>query len=140
MTDESSTMGQYSPEVLTIAHLQEVQERRRQQRVLAFCQVFDLEGELVGVSFDLTPDGICVSLPNTWPSTDSFHIKLRRMDNSELPAITIKVQPVWRESRNENFDEIGGKILEVDCQDSFNNFLDYCQKFGPSGLVDRSDI
>ena len=139
MIDESSTPPQTPKEILTIAHLQEVQERRREQRVLAFCQIFDLEDELVGVSFDLTSKGICVSLPNTWPRNEPFQIKLRRMDNTELPTITVKVEPLWRQSRNEKFDEIGGKIVDVDSPDGFNTFLDYCHQAGPSGLVDRTN-
>lgn len=139
MTDESSAMPQTAQEPLTIADLQEIQERRQQQRVLAFCQVFDLEDELVGVSFDLTLHGICLSLPNTWPQSEPFQIRLKRMDNKELPVITVNVQPMWRKSRNENFDEIGGKIVEVDCPDSFNHFLNYCLQAGPSGLVDSTD-
>lgn len=139
MTDESSAIPQTPKEILTIAHLQEIEERRQAQRILAFCQVLDLEDELVGVSFDLTLQGICVSLPNTWPQTEPFQIKLKRMDNPELPVITVKVQPLWRQSRNENFDEIGGKIIEVNSPESFNTFLSYCQQAGPSGLVDRTD-
>lgn len=138
MTDESTAIPQTPKEILTIAHLQEIQERRQAQRILAFCQVFDLEDELVGVSFDLTSQGICVSLPNTWPQKESFQIKLKRMDNPELPIITIKVEPLWRQSRNDNFDEIGGKIVEVDNPDGFDSFLKYCQQAGPSGLVDRT--
>jgi hypothetical protein len=99
----------------TIAHLQGIQERREEERILAFCQVFDMAGELVGVSFDLTRNGICVSVPNDWPQDRDFSLKLRRMDNEDLPTITIKITPMWRQSRNESFDEIGGKIIEVDC-------------------------
>jgi hypothetical protein len=142
LTEEIISMAQDSPsslsqEALTIAHLQGVQERRQEERMLAFCQVFDMEGELVGVSFDLTRNGICVSVPNDWPQDTDFTVKLRRMDNEALPTITIKLTPMWRQSRNESFDEIGGKIIEVDCPEAFSTFLQYCQQAGPSGLVER---
>ncbi|AIE73169.1 MULTISPECIES: PilZ domain-containing protein [unclassified Synechocystis] len=126
-----------SEEVLTIAHLQGIQERRQEQRMLAFCQVFNMAGELVGVSFDLTRQGICVSVPNDWPQGSDFEVKLRRMDNEALPTITVKVNPMWRQSRNESFDEIGGKIIAVDSPEAFATFLQYCQQAGPSGLVER---
>ncbi|WP_228024021.1 hypothetical protein [Synechocystis salina] len=126
-----------SQEALTIAHLQGVQDRRREERMLAFCQVFDMEGELVGVSFDLTRSGICVSVPNDWPKDGDFVVKLRRMDNEALPTITVTVTPTWRQCRNESFDEIGGKIIEVDCPEAFSTFLQYCQQAGPSGLLER---
>jgi len=140
MTEESPAPAQTPQEALTIAHLQEIEERRREPRLLAFCQVFDMEGDLIGVSFDLTRQGICVSIPNTWPRDEDFQIKLRRMDNEDLPVITIKVVPMWRQSRNESFDEIGGKIVEVDCPDAFTTFLAYCQQAGPSGLVERQAL
>ena len=126
-----------SQEALTIAHLQGIQERREQERMLAFCQVFNMAGELMGVSFDLTRNGICVSVPNDWPQDRDFSVKLRRMDNEDLPTITIKITPMWRQSRNESFDEIGGKIIEVDSPEAFSTFLQYCQQAGPSGLVER---
>lgn len=134
MTDETAAPSTNREEALTIAHLQEIQERRREKRVMAFCQVFDPEGELVGVSFDLTKQGICLSLPNTWPK-ENFQIQLKRMDNPDLPEIMVTVQPMWRQTRNENFDEIGGKITHINAPEDFDLFLHYCQKAGPSGLV-----
>lgn len=135
MTDELTEMHPPAEEAFTVAYFQRIKERRTEERVLAFCQVLDLDGNLIGVSFDLTPRGLCVSLPNTWPKAESFSIMLKRIDNPNLPTITIKVTPMWRSSRNDNFDEIGGKIVEVNSPSDFDQFLHYCQKAGPNGLV-----
>jgi hypothetical protein len=135
MTDQAATPNNNaSEESLTIAHLQQVRERRKEQRVMAFCQVFEPQGELLGVSFDLTPSGICLSLPNTWPR-DNFEIQLKRMDNPNLPEVRLMVKPMWRQPRNENFDEIGGQIIDINSAEDFETFLRYCQTAGPSGLV-----
>ena len=136
MTEELTEMQTPSEETFTIAYFERIQERRREERILAFCQVLDLDSNLIGVSFDLTPKGLCVSLPNTWTHADTFSIKLKRMDNPQLATITVTVMPMWRQSRNDNFDEIGGKIVEVDSQVHFDQFLQYCQTAGPSGLLD----
>ncbi|MGL5035755.1 MAG: hypothetical protein ACRC6M_18365, partial [Microcystaceae cyanobacterium] len=85
-----------------------MQERRNQDRILAFCQVYDLTHNFVGVSFDLTELGICLSLPNTWPETESFSIILKRADQDSLPEVKVEVKPIWRKKRNDYFDEIGG--------------------------------
>lgn len=74
MTDELTEMHPPAEEAFTVAYFQRIKERRTEERVLAFCQVLDLDGNLIGVSFDLTPRGLCVSLPNTWPKAESFSI------------------------------------------------------------------
>lgn len=111
-----------------------MQERRSEGRILAFCQVLDLFGDFVGVTFDLTTTGICMSLPNTWSKKESFSIILKRGDLESLPEIKITVNPLWRKSRNELYDEIGGKIVAIESATDFQEFLSYCQKIGPSGL------
>lgn len=140
MTDELTELQTSAEEeAFTIAYFNRIQERRSETRILAFCQVFDPDGDLIGVSFDLTRRGICLSLPNTWTRDDQFAVTLKRMDNLDLPVITVTVKPMWRSSRNDHFDEIGGTILAVDSQSNFDQFLDYCQEAGPSGLLEDSD-
>ncbi len=111
-----------------------MQERRSEKRVLAFCHVLDLFGDFVGVTFDLTTTGICMSLPNTWSKQESFSIILKRGDLDSLPEIQITVNPLWRRPRNELYDEIGGQIIAIESEVDFQAFLSYCQKMGPSGL------
>jgi hypothetical protein len=79
---------------------QRMQERRKAERVLAFCQVLDESGHFFGVSFDITETGICLSLPNTWPQEDSFSIILKRGDTDTLPEVKVTINPVWRKARN----------------------------------------
>jgi len=113
---------------------QRMQERRKVERVLAFCQVLDESGHFVGVSFDITETGICLSLPNTWLQEDSFSIILKRGDTDSLSEVKVTVHPVWRKARNEKYDEIGARIIAIDCEKDFLSFLHYCQTMGPSGL------
>lgn len=115
----------------------QMQERRSEPRILAFCQVMDLERNLLGVSFDLTQQGICLSLPNTWPKDESFQIVVKRADQPALPPVTLTVSPVWRKVRNAHFDEIGARITAVDSADNFETFLRYCHSVGPSGLFEE---
>ena len=86
---------------------QHIQERRNMERVLAFCQILDESGDFVGVSFDITEIGICLSLPSTWPQEVPFSLILKRGDSESLPEVKITVNPVWRKVRNEKYDEIG---------------------------------
>lgn len=111
-----------------------MQERRSSERILAFCQILDLSGEFVGVSFDLTAAGICLSLPSNWTHAAPFLIILKRGDSPALPQVKVTVDPVWRNSRNEQYDEIGGRIIAVESETDFQTFLNYCQNSGPSGL------
>jgi len=113
---------------------QRMQERRKVERVLAFCQVLDESGHFIGVSFDITETGICLSLPNTWPQEESFSIILKRGDTESLPEVKVTVHPVWRKVRNEQYDEIGARIIAIDCETDFLSFLHYCQTMGSSGL------
>lgn len=115
----------------------QMQERRAQPRILAFCQVMDLDRNLLGVSFDLNQQGICLSLPNTWPQEKSFQIVLKRADQPALPQVTLTVSPVWRKVRNAQFDEIGARITAVDSPKNFETFLGYCDSVGPSGLFEE---
>jgi len=42
--------------------------------------------------------------------------------------IRIKVQQIWRSSTNEEFDQIGGKIIAVDLPKELENLVNYCDK------------
>ncbi|MFN5514487.1 MAG: hypothetical protein ACK5CA_07015 [Cyanobacteriota bacterium] len=115
----------------------QMQERRAQPRILAFCQIMDLDHNLLGVSFDLTRQGICLSLPNTWPKDETFQLILKRADQPALPQVVLTISPVWRKVRNAQFDEIGARITAVDSPENFETFLGYCDSVGPSGLFEE---
>ncbi len=111
-----------------------MQDRRSEQRLTVFCQILDTDYNFVGISFDLSHAGICLSLPNTWTHEIPFSIILKRVDNDALPAVTITVDPIWRKPGNEKFDEIGGAITAIESPQDFETFLNYCESAGPSGL------
>lgn len=117
--------------------LETTQEKRLTSRIWAFCQVFDLEKNWFGISFNITEKGISLSLPNTWTKDSPFSVILKRADLPSLPEVTISVEPIWRTPYNQSFDEIAGKIVQVDSSANFEAFLQYCQEAGPSGLFSQ---
>lgn len=137
MIEQVAEMPKLDDEVTIVGELEATKERRLLNRILAFCQVIDLERNFVGISWNVTFGGICLSLPNTWTKAHQFSIILKRADQPSLPEVTISVEPIWRKSYNESFDEIAGKIVQVDSPQNFEMFLKYCQEAGPSGLVDK---
>ncbi|MEB3248334.1 MAG: hypothetical protein ACKN9E_08385 [Microcystaceae cyanobacterium] len=119
-----------------------MKERRAQSRILAFCQVYDCDQQFIGVSFDLTSEGACLSLPNTWTKEPRFTVILKRADSHDqsiCPDVAVTIETVWRRERNELFDEIGGRIVATESPEKLEAFLRYCQTQGPSGLFDESD-
>ena len=119
-----------------------MKERRAQSRILAFCQVYDCDQQFIGVSFDLTSEGVCLSLPNTWTKAPRFTVILKRADSNDsviCPDVMVTIETVWRRQRNDLFDEIGGRIVEAESPEKLQAFLHYCQAQGPSGLFAESD-
>ncbi|MGK7943474.1 MAG: PilZ domain-containing protein [Microcystaceae cyanobacterium] len=110
------------------------QERRSEARIISFCQVFDQQGEFLGVSLDITGQGICLSLPKTWTADSPFPVTLKRVDNPSLADVTVSVEVQWRQDRNDNYDTVGCRIVDADSQSNFEAFVNYCQNAEPHGL------
>jgi hypothetical protein len=138
MTLQPTATPKTKDKSLTLKDCNRINQRRLEKRILAFCGVRPQEGNLVGLSFNLSSAGICLGLPNTWTTDNPFSVILKRADCPSLPDVTISVESLWRKSYNENFDKIGGQILQVDSQPNFQAFLKYCQEVGPGGLLDKN--
>ncbi len=113
--------------------MEEKHEKRSEKRILAFCKVLDSEQEFIGVTTDLTSTGVSLSLPNVFPTELPFSVTLRRED-ADL-QVFMRVKPIWRQRRNETHDDIGGQIVSVESQASFDALLTYCQQHDPDGLL-----
>ncbi|WP_013323015.1 hypothetical protein [Gloeothece verrucosa] len=110
-------------------------ERRIVKRTVAFCQVLDLDHNFLGITFDLTLEGICLSLPNSFSSEINFFVILKPTHADNIPEVIIKVQPIWRKKNHSEYDEIGGKIIQIWPEDIFKALLIYYEKGGPCGLI-----
>lgn len=109
----------------------EINEQRFSRRILAVCRALDLDGKFLGFTLDLTKEGIHLILNNTFPDDDKFSIILtqNREDKNEKPDITLEIEKAWRKSTNEEYDEVGGKIIDVDLQAELDDLILYCDNY-----------
>ena len=100
---------------------------RTQTRILAICELLDTNNNLIGYTLDLTIEGIRMIVPNSFKKQSEFYILLRKNEeNTKNKTIKLKIQTVWRKSQNEEFDEIGGKIIENEQIEDLKSLLKYC--------------
>ncbi|MGH2416219.1 MAG: hypothetical protein ACRDEA_21505 [Microcystaceae cyanobacterium] len=109
-------------------------ERREKKRLCAICQVLDLERNWVGVSFDLTTEGVHVALSSAFAPRGEFSVILRRGETEQAPEVIITICPVWYHGGNNLYQEIGGKIVAVENEKEFQAFLDDCQEAALCGV------
>ena len=103
-------------------------EQRNSRRILAVCRVLDLQRRFLGFTLDLSFKGIKIIVNKTFPHESEFQIILSQgRDCHEIdPDITITVEQAWRISSSDEFDQIGGKIINVDSTEKLANFINYC--------------
>jgi choline kinase len=106
----------------------QINDQRTFPRILAVCRIFDFEGKFLGFTLDLSTIGIQIIVYKNFPDKSSFEIILNHQKENEIMGLDIKVkiEQMWRISTNEEFDQIGGKIIEVDNPKYFENLLSYC--------------
>lgn len=51
-----------------------------------------------------------------------------REDNENAPDIKVKIKQAWRISTNEEFDQIGGVIIEVDSPENLERLIAECDR------------
>jgi hypothetical protein len=112
-----------------------ISERRRTIRMPCFCQVFDRDFQFIGVSFDLTLDGVRLSLHKAIKIAETLPVTLRRADSHQLLQVSVVLEPIWYQQYNARFNEVGGRFIDGHQTQQFQEFYAYCQKCGPSGLV-----
>lgn len=105
-----------------------INEKRFSRRILAVCRALDLKGNFVGLTLDLTKDGIHLIVANTFVDQDKFYLILQqtREDEEDKPNLTMEVEKMWRKPTNEEYDQIGGKILRVDLEEELHDLIQYC--------------
>jgi len=105
-------------------------EQRTFRRVLAVCRVLNTEGRFLGFTLDLTVTGIQMIVSKDFPHNSEFDVILSQAREDEVIGqdITIKIQQMWRSSTNEEFDQIGGKIIAVDLPEELEKLVEYCDR------------
>ncbi|MDW8462638.1 MAG: PilZ domain-containing protein [Geminocystis sp.] len=104
------------------------EEKRHTRRILAVCRVLDEGGHFLGFTLDLTRQGVRLIVDKTFNPEGNFEVILSppQEDEEIAPDISITVKPLWRCPANDEFDEIGGTIVTVDCPDSLTELMEYC--------------
>ncbi len=105
-----------------------IDEQRNSRRILAVCRVLDLHRKFLGFTLDLNQAGIKIIVDKEFPQQSEFEIILSQgREYQDLnPDIIIKVGQAWRFASNEEFDQIGGKIIHVDSAEKLAKFINYC--------------
>ena len=108
----------------------EINEKRSNRRVLAVCRALDENGIFLGFTFDLTSEGIHIIVKKEFSNQSDFTLILtqHRQEKLSYPNIKVKVRTMWRKETNEEYDQIGGQIIEVDSQEALDNLVAYCDK------------
>ncbi len=101
---------------------------RTKQRILAICELVDIDNNLIGYTLDLTLEGIRIIVPNSFDQNPEFNLFIRPKENNpKNDKIKVKIKTIWRESKNEEFDEIGGKIIKAEKLEDLKSLLEYCE-------------
>ncbi len=102
-------------------------DQRNSRRVLAVCRVLDLQGKFLGFTLDLSHDGIKFVVDKNFPQQSEFEVVLSQAkeDREMNPDLLIKIKQAWRFSSSQEFDQIGGKIIESDSIENLDNLIDY---------------
>lgn len=106
----------------------QLSQKRFYRRILAVCPVFDLKHNFLGLTLDLSIKGIHIIVHNSFPDKSQFSFLLHQSldEDEDNPYITLKVEKVWRKSTNEEYDEIGAKIIAVDLEVELQKLIKYC--------------
>lgn len=108
----------------------QINEQRNYRRILAVCRILDTDGHFLGFTLDLTLTGIQIIVTKDFPQASEFEILLSQSQEDEVIAdhIRLKVSQIWRSSTNEEFDQIGGKIIEVESPNELEKLVKYCDR------------
>lgn len=106
-------------------------DNRKHKRILAVCKLMNEQNQLIGFALDLTVEGIRMIVPKTFFNKPEFSLFVEvnyKEDEDKKSKITLIIQQKWRQSKDENFDEIGGLLIDVSPKNEFNELLAYCHK------------
>jgi hypothetical protein len=109
--------------------IENFRERREKRRILAVCKILDINRQFLGFTLDLTTEGICLVVLNQFGNDQQFEIIIQQNRNDgEHPEIRATVETIWRREKNEEYDEIGGKIVVVDSQENLKALIEHCDR------------
>jgi hypothetical protein len=107
--------------------LEDLDDRRKDRRILAVSKMLDLEKQFLGFTLDLTADGICMIVSNKFEDSREFEIIIQQnRKDGDKPEIRAKIEKIWRKQKDKEFDEIGGKIIAVDSRENLEELIKYC--------------
>ncbi|MBR8828375.1 MAG: PilZ domain-containing protein [Gomphosphaeria aponina SAG 52.96 = DSM 107014] len=103
-------------------------ERRKEQRILAVCKIFDQERNFSGFVLDINHEGVQIIVPKSFTESLEFSIIIPRMDEQNKPDLTVKIEQRWRSSVNGEYDKIGGRLIQIDHPEEFSKYLAYFEE------------
>jgi len=108
--------------------MSEINEKRSDRRVLAVCRALNENREFLGFTLDLTQDGIHLIVEKTFADKPEFETILtqNREGKKSYPEIKVRIRKMWRRATNDEYDQVGGKIIEVDNQEALEDLVRYC--------------
>ena len=96
-----------------------ISENRKEQRIPGVGILFDLNGDFLGVSSDLSFQGIRLIVNNQFPNYSSRCCRFRPVEGDSTLEFLLKIKPKWRRSRNLAYDEIGAEIIQVNQEEQW---------------------
>jgi hypothetical protein len=107
-----------------------VEERRSKSRIFAVSRVLNTEKKLLGYTLDIHAEGIKMIIDQKFPEESQFQVILLRElkeDESIPPDITATIDVAWRSAFDEEFDQVGGKIIAVDLPEELDKLIQDAQ-------------
>ncbi len=110
--------------------MSEIDERRSNRRILAICRALNKNGEFLGFTLNLTQDGIYLIVGKIFADKPEFEAILtqNREGKHIHPEIKIRIRKIWSRATNDEYEEVGGKIVEVDNPDALEDLVHYCDQ------------
>lgn len=107
-----------------------INEKRGSRRVLAVCRALDENENFVGFTLDITTDGIHLIVEKSFTPDSSFQLILSHHEGSEIQSsdVRVEVEQMWRKSTNEEYDQIGGKIVHTEQPEELAQLVTYCDQ------------
>ncbi|WP_069790191.1 PilZ domain-containing protein [Cyanobacterium sp. IPPAS B-1200] len=108
----------------------EINNKRSSRRVLAVCKALDNDGHFVGFTLDITKDGIHLIVEKSFNPSSTFDLILNYHFDSDtqLSNVPITVEKMWRKSTNDEYDQIGAKIVDTKQPEALAQLVAFCDK------------
>ncbi|MBE9222875.1 PilZ domain-containing protein [Cyanobacterium stanieri LEGE 03274] len=107
-----------------------INEQRSSRRVLAVCRALDSDGKFVGFTLDITKEGIHLIVEKSFnpPTTFDLILNYHTDLDKQLSDVAITIEKMWRKSTNDEYDQIGGKIITTKHPEALNELITFCDQ------------